>query len=249
MVDVLERGDIFFVYRPRVQEESAEGLEDVQRSYMVLSPEGKQRHRLILLGQKRLPAIRDGGDRVWGYVDMVERDPRKVDDELGRQTYTTRTRGVRTRPEARPAGEGVYAILRHDDHTHLAYELELPRRPGEVQEELEIEQEGSYIISVKNPEAPSPPGVGLRGDRKVDFPRRLQEQFRARRFADVDPPELLDYEGAEVLLIGAEEDVSEELGIQLNPERESLNTAEIFTRLKMERREHPTEPLTRGEWR
>ena len=29
MVDVLERGDIFFVYRPRVQEDSAEGLEDV----------------------------------------------------------------------------------------------------------------------------------------------------------------------------------------------------------------------------
>ena len=249
MVDLLERGDIFFIYRPRVQEESAESLEDVQRSYMVLSPKGKQRHRLIVLGQKRLPEIHDGGDRVWGYVDMVERDPRNVEEELGRQTYETKTRGERTRPEARPAGEGVYAIVRHDDHTHLAYELELPRKPGEVQEELEIEPEASYIISIKNPEAPSPPGVGLRGERKVDFPRRLQEQFRGRRFADVDPPEMLDYVGAEVLLIGADEDVSEELGIQLNPERESLNTAEIFTKLKMEKREHPIEPLTKGEWR
>jgi hypothetical protein len=249
MVDVLERGDIFFVYRPRVQEDSAEGLEDVQRSYMVLSPEGKQRHRLIVLGQKRLPKIRDGGDRVWGYVDMVERDPRKIEDELDRQTYRTKTRGQRVRPEARPAGEGVYAIVRHEDHTHLAYELELPTRPGEVQEELEIEPEASYIISIKNPDAPSPPGVGLRGERKVDFPRRLQEQFRGRRFADADPPELLDYEGAEVLLIGAEEDVSEDLGIQLNPERETAETAQIFTKLKLEKGEHPTEPLTKGEWR
>src|SRR5438105_4516667 len=148
MVDVLERGDIFFVYRPRVQQESAESLEDVQRSYMVLSPEGKQRHRLIVLGQKRLPEIREGGHRVWGYVDMVERDPRKLEDELDRQTYTTKTRGERTRPEARPAGEGVYAIVRHNDHTHLTYELELPRQPGEVQEELAIEPEGSYIISI-----------------------------------------------------------------------------------------------------
>jgi hypothetical protein len=249
MVDVLERGDIFFVYRPRVQEESAEGLEDVQRSYMVLSPEGKQSHRLIVLGQKRLPEVRDGGDRVWGYVDMVERDPRKIRDELGRQTYSTKTRGERVRPEARPAGEGVYALVRHEDHTHLAYELELPKRPGEVQEALEIEPEASFIISIKNPDAPSPPGVGLRGERKVDFPRRLQERFRGRRFADADPPDLLDYEGAEVLLIGAEEDVSDELGIQLNPERETLDTAEIFTELRLRKGEHPTEPLTKGEWR
>ena len=248
-VEVLERGDIFFVYRPRVQEESAEGLQDVQRSYMVLSPEGKRRHRLIVLGQKRLPDIQDGGDRVWGYVEAVKPDPRKLEDALDRRTYRTKTRGERVQPEARPAGEGVYAIVRHDDHTHLAYELELPSQPGEVQEELEIEPEATYIISIKNPEAPSPPGAGLRGERKVDFPRRLRDQFRGRRFADADPPAFLDYEGAEVLLIGAEEDVSEELGIQLNPERETVETAEIFTKLKLEQDEHPIEPLTKGEWR
>src|SRR5919197_2789437 len=181
MVDVLERGDIFFVYRPRVQEESAEGLEDVQRSYMVLSPEGTQSHRLIVLGQKRLPEVRDGGDRVWGYVDMVERDPRKIRDELGRQTYRTKTRGQRVRPEARPAGEGVYAIVRHEDHTHLVYALELPTRPGEVQEAFHLEEEGSYILSVKNPEAPSPPGVGLGEPRRASFPKTLQARFRGRR--------------------------------------------------------------------
>jgi hypothetical protein len=30
MADVLERGNIYFFYRPRVQEREAEGIEDVQ---------------------------------------------------------------------------------------------------------------------------------------------------------------------------------------------------------------------------
>ena len=32
-------------------------------------------------------------------------------------------------PPARPAAEGIYAIVRHGDHTHLAYVIELPQRP------------------------------------------------------------------------------------------------------------------------
>jgi hypothetical protein len=249
MTQVLERGNIYFVYRPKVQEEMPEGLEDVQRTYVVLSPYGKRRHRLIVLGQKHLPEIREGGERVWGYVNKVGREPREIEDELEQETYGTKTRGERVRPAARPAGEGIYAIVRHGDHTHLAYALELPPRPGKVQGELEIGPEGSYVLSVKNPERPSPPGVGLRGDRKADFPEHLQGRFRGRRFMDVDPPELLDYEGAEVLLVGAAEDVSDELGIRLDPQRETADTAEIFNQFKLERDQHPTEPLFRGEWR
>jgi hypothetical protein len=249
MADVLENGDIYFTYRPRVQEESPEGLEDVQRTYMILSPKGKQRHRMIVLGQKRLPDVHDGGDRTWGYVDLVTREPRDIEQELARQTYTTKTRGERVLPSARPAGEGVYAIVRHEDHTHLAYALELPSHMGDVQEELQIEPEASYIVTVKNPDQPSPPGVGLRGERQPNFPRQLEKRFRGRRFADVDPPELLDYEGTELVLIGADEDVSDELGIRLDTEHETTTRADIFTQLKLDRHEHPTEPLFKGEWR
>jgi hypothetical protein len=32
--------------------------------------------------------------------------------------------------EAGPAGEGRYAIVDHDGHTHLVYALELPQEPG-----------------------------------------------------------------------------------------------------------------------
>jgi hypothetical protein len=97
----------------------------------------------------------------------------------------------------------VYALVRHDDHTHLAYALELPSKPGEVQEELEILPEASYIITVKNPEQPSPPGVGLDEAQQAELPNRLEARFRGRRFVPVDPPEFLDPEGAELILIGA----------------------------------------------
>jgi hypothetical protein len=36
----LEEGDIFFFYRPRVEEEHPEGLGDVQRFGLVLRPRG-----------------------------------------------------------------------------------------------------------------------------------------------------------------------------------------------------------------
>jgi hypothetical protein len=149
---------------------------------------------------------------------------------------------------ARPAGEGVYTIARHDDHTHLAFALELPEQPGEVQEELNIPREGSYIITVKNPDVDAPPGIGLPEEGRAELPRRLRERFDGRRFVPVDPPDFLDREGAEFVLIGADEDVFEELGVRLSPEHETLETAELFNDLRMKRSEHPLRPLFEGRW-
>jgi hypothetical protein len=171
-----------------------------------------------------------------------------VTEALTPETYRTKTRGERTQPAARPAGEGVYAIVRHGDHVHLVYALELPAKPGAVQDELNIEGEGSYIFSVKNPEAPAAPGAGLDEPRQASFPKALQERFRGRRFVEVDPPDLLDYEGAEVLLIGASDDVSEALGVQLHPQEETAATAEIFKDLRLQRSQHPMKPLFEGAW-
>jgi len=103
-------------------------------------------------------------------------------------------------------------------------------------------------VSVKNPEAPSPPGMGLHETRRATFPKQLQERFRGRRFIPVDPPEFLDHEGAEILLVGARQDVYAELGVKLDPERETETTAEIFRDLKMERSLHPLTPLFKGKW-
>ena len=117
-----------------------------------------------------------------------------------------------------------------------------------MQRALNIVKEGSYIVVVKNPKAPSPPGSGLDETRRATFPKRLQERFAGRRFIPVDPLDFLDYEGAEILLVGARQDVFAELALQLNPEHETEATAEIFNDLKMERSLHPLTPLFKGNW-
>lgn len=247
-VQTLEKGDIYFFYRPRVEEKSPESLSDVQRFYVVLSPGDK--YRLLVIGHKKLPKPEAGGRRkFWGFADMVRKDPKAITEELSPAEYGTKTRGERHLPGARPAGEGVYQILRHGDHTHLVFELELPEEPGPVQEELQLEEEASYIISVKNPEAGGQRAPGLSDEKKAKFPKKLRDIFRGRRFADVDPPEFLDHEGAEFVLVSASGDIDKELGIELDTEKETLDSAELFKDLKMDKGKKPVEPLLTGEWK
>jgi len=248
-VETLERGNIYFIYQPRVEQEQAQGPEDVQRLYMVLSPHGRKMYRMAIVGHKRMPQPEESGrDQYWGFIDKVATEPTDIENEFDPAKYRTKTRGEREIPPARPAGEGVYRILRHGDHTHLVYTLELPVEPGEVQRALQLEKEASYIITVKNPEKGSPRAAGLSEDRQARYPESLQERFRGRRFFDIDPPDFLDHEGCEFLLVSASADISEELGIELNAQRETEDTAEAFNDLRMERSQHPVKPLLKGEW-
>jgi hypothetical protein len=59
---IVEHGDLFFFYRPKIDAAEVKELEDVGRFYMVTSPEQdhgtastKHINRLFLLGQKHLP--------------------------------------------------------------------------------------------------------------------------------------------------------------------------------------------------
>jgi hypothetical protein len=51
--------------------------------------------------------------------------PAALNEGLGAKQYETKTRGVRPVAAVRPAAEGVYAIVRFGDHTHLAYGVDL----------------------------------------------------------------------------------------------------------------------------
>jgi ribosomal protein S6 len=245
----LEEGDIFFLYRPKVEEENPKGEEDVQRFYMVLRPKGGHLHRLMVIGRKRLPdPNRAGRERFWGFVEQAAAEARPIAEELKEQRYSTKTRGERRVPAARPAGEGVYRIVRHGRATHLIYALELPKRTGEVQDELNIEEEASYVLSVKNPMQSRPDSGTERGAQDVRYPPDLQSVFRDRRFSEADPVRLLDYEGAEFLLVAAGEDAEEETGVKLHPQDETPDTADIFRELRLERSRHPAAPLFKGYW-
>jgi hypothetical protein len=246
-VRVRERGDIYFAYRPKIDGQAAESFDDVQRLYMILSPRGRDSYRLLIIGGKRLPAVDGRGDRkAWAFVEKVASQAQEVEDELDPKSRLTKTRGERQIPAARPAGEGVYTIVRHSRHTHLAYALELPPEPGEVQRALNIVEEGNYVVAVKNPKARM--ASGLDETRRATLPRPLQNLFRGRRFIPLDPPKFLDHEGTEILLVGARKGAPAELGIELDREQETEATAEIFSDLGMEKALHPAAPLLEGKW-
>jgi hypothetical protein len=243
---ILERGDIYFLYRPRVQRSEAHGFADVERLYIVLKPWRTHKYRFIIAGRKKLPDPEEH-NRFWAFVWKVFHDRAALNEELGAKEYETKTRGERFVPPARPAAEGIYAIVTHGNHTHLAYVLELPKRQGPVERELNIKREASYVIAVKNPEVESPPGLGLKVH-EARFPEGLQEKFQGRRFHPVDPPEFLDYEGAELLLIGASENAEQELGIEFRPDAQDEHNADILRDLKLPR-EVVREPLFQGQWK
>jgi hypothetical protein len=242
-----ERGHIYFAYRPKIDVEEARGLEDVERFYAILSPQGREPYRLLVVGQKRLPATTGAEDRKgWAFVEKVSTHAEEVEDELDPKNRLTRTRGLRHIPAGRPAGEGVYAVARHNNHTHLAYVLELPPVLGPVQQAFHILPRAAYVVAVRNPKTDS--AVGLDPARRAKLPRPLQNRFRGRRFIPLDPPDFLDHEGTEIFLVGTRDDALTELGVELEPQHEDLATAGIFTDLQLEESVHPLEPVAKGEW-
>ena len=181
-------------------------------------------------------------------VVLASEDPEEIRRELSAKRYLKETRGERILAAAKPVGEGRYALVRHEDHTELAYVLEAPEQPAPAQEEFEIKKEASYVMAVRNPDVPVPPGAPAPSE-PPNYPKRLKEKFGSHRWIFVDDVELLNYPHAQVLLIGAHaEGVQEELGIKIDEERETATTAEVFRRLHLNRKETPLEPLFKGRF-
>ncbi|KAF5937397.1 hypothetical protein HYC85_024903 [Camellia sinensis] len=142
-IEILERGEIYFFYRPKVDKE-AHSPDDVQRFHIVLrpdldlEPEDNPRHsgkegqakpfnkkeevnvetqpllRLIIMGRKSLPDPSKKGRPYWGFVDMVTTTIEDVKNALKGGEYDARTKGHRHNPPGRALGEGIYRILRHN---------------------------------------------------------------------------------------------------------------------------------------
>tara|TARA_R110000850_G_scaffold150497_1_gene273116 strand:+ start:14509 stop:15270 length:762 start_codon:yes stop_codon:yes gene_type:complete len=247
-VEVLEKGHIYFFYRPKIDvKDDIKNKEDVQNFYCALSPKDDKHSRLLIIGKEALPEL-SNHEKFWGFVSRASISKKQIKEELESYTYQTKTKGKREQPAARPCGEGVYRILQHDDHTHLVYALEYPKKRDEVQKAFNIEREGNYIINVKNPEKGQPKNAGMPQDQKADFPKRLTEKFEDRRFVPVNPSDFLNYENAEILFIGINEDIKKELGVELKPEKESRKNADIYNDLNLDKEENPVAPLFKGKW-
>lgn len=256
-VQILERGNILFFYRPKQGVLHPRSPDDLERAYFMLLPDDQRSHknRLFNLAHGVFPAIVPGlalpEERVWAFAQDVSQDPREVLLNLERNIPAPpEPSGQRARPWARAAGQGRYAITRHDDHTHLAYRLSRPRRVGEVQKEMGIEPEASYVISVKEPFAPSE----IELEQKPSYPQTLRNKFDGLGWVAAEPTDFLDYQYTQILLIGARTDVEEELGITLDADAENRAEKEVLQLLQKEEKEAAAEgvsllePLTEGRW-
>jgi hypothetical protein len=218
---------------------------------MITAPEDNTRYRLFLIGQKQLPEIVEGKstseEKNWALNILTTSNPKDIQRELLPAEYTTETRGKRRLAAAVPAGEGKYVIAKHDNHTEFAYVLELPETPGPTQREFELKKEASYIISVKNPDVKVPGFVA--SEKNPDFPKTLKEKFGDKRWINVEEPDFLNYENTQLLLIGArKKNVEEELGIDLDEEKETEKSSDLFKELKVRKDQVPLKPLLKGKF-
>lgn len=216
LVRRLEGGRVAFVMRPRV-----EGAAGVQSFSLLLSPDRGEIHRRIVVGKKRMPEP-GANEREWAFIDKLARSRGELLADLGPRTYTTKTRGVRHQPGARILAQGRYAIVEHAEHAHVTYALDEDSERNELHDALNVARQGSVIAAVFNPIAKWSRQATLRYGGDPDdaspfgepslFPEELQARFGDKRFLPLEPV-FLDYEGAELVLIGAEDEVRPELAI------------------------------------
>ena len=243
---ILEQGDIYFFYRPKKGAEEVKGIEDVRRFFMVTAPEESQLYRLFVIGKKSLPEIREtearASERYWARVGGIFKDASELTKELSSDEF-------RRGDAARPVGEGKYAIVRHhQNHTELAYVLELPNEPGEAQKELGIEKEASYVISVINPKIPKQSNLPST-DEPPKYPQEVLNEFNeTENFVSLSKDtKFIDFQNAQIILIGAREGrdvIKNEIGIEIKEEQSS---PDIFDKLKLRREQVPIRPLTEGK--
>lgn len=190
MVDVLERGDISFFFRPRVQPAeapiAAAATEPGVQSFFLVLSAAHGVHRRVRVGRKRMPV--SPGERLWARVERVGTLQRVLADQLEAEEYSTKTRGDRYQPGARPVGRGCYALARHDDHVHLVYRVD--QRELDVPDEVRVADAGSDIVLFER----TAPGSAV--------------------WTTEGEVGVLDAEGCEIVIVGAG-DEPEALGIEV----------------------------------
>lgn len=193
-MEVLERGDIRFFWRPAVQAADAPIVKGDDReppgvqSFFLLLSSADGTHRRVRIGKKRMPST--SRQRFWARVERVGSFGRAIGDQLESEHYTTKTRGERFQPGARPIAAGCYAFVQHDDHCHLAYRLDSVEL-DDIPDEVRVAEAGSHVVLFER------------------VPRTKATWTTA------GSPAMLDEEGAECVLVGVDDDPEGELGIDI----------------------------------
>jgi hypothetical protein len=97
-------------------------------------------------------------------------------------TYSTKTRGERYQPPARPVAQGEYELVRHDEHVHLSYRVDPTGDRDVLVRDVGVAEQGSFVLLFK------------------------RRRGRGVWTTEGDPLAELDREDAEVVLVAASAD-------------------------------------------
>ncbi|KAF6825659.1 hypothetical protein CPLU01_10159 [Colletotrichum plurivorum] len=208
--NVLEKGIIYFFIRARVNtEDQPEEVDDIARTHIILRPLAPDSKlgdgpigdagntRLLALPKKVLPE--SGRDRFMAFVEKSGASFAELKEGFLSGADNQTKAGTSHSPAATPVGEGVYVVTSTGRETHLAYMLTLPSTPGEVQDDLGIKEQGSFILSTKNPKFPGPANARL--PESPDFSEEIKNEFGDLRWSPTKPAHL-DFANAQILMIG-----------------------------------------------
>jgi hypothetical protein len=210
-VRTLENGSIYFWYRPFEGEDRPVG-DNAERFYMVLNPAWQPLYRMVMLGKKKPRPRHPNGKNVWGVVRRIAAFPEQIENELT-GNCCTKSRRERELRAPRLLGQGLYSIQRSGHDAHLMYSLDLPHHSsGSIPKGLQLIPKGDYILKIKNPDMPFPPGLGMQEELTAQYPNRLQKVFDDSGFSEADLTELLNYEGTGLLLAAADAAVTKKSG-------------------------------------
>lgn len=120
---IVERGHIYFFYRPRIDVTAPKSFEDVARLYILLAridsrdlvqQKGKRKadteaserfYRWIRIGKKKMPSTTEH-NRFWGLIEEATPKLEVVHELIGSVEYSTITQGERITNPCRIAGAG-----------------------------------------------------------------------------------------------------------------------------------------------
>ncbi|KAI9045522.1 uncharacterized protein KD926_007938 [Aspergillus affinis] len=246
--NILEKGIIYFFYRPRVNTSKPHSINDIARSFIVLRPtplgatlgeeqgtvEAGSKCRLLALPKKKFPT--SGNEKDMAFVEKAGQSVKALHDSfMAGGKYETATQGERSIEEARPFAEGVYAITSEKRASHLAYILTIPDKIGTLQEDFGLYGRGSWIVQSKNPKQPGPSYAAL--PEGPEYPEQILEKFGDYRWRPLEP-DFIDYPNAQILMIG---DSTNDLGKATTADPADKKDGEEQPGEELEKFEHENE--------
>lgn len=243
-ISTIDCGTVYFFYRPKIDQEQAANLSEVQRFFLIFKPDKSSNYIELIVGKKKMPVQQQ--ETFFCYVENVYEDQSQVVDALGDSNYQTVTQGSRHESTVRCVGQGRYALIGHDGHTHFCYDLSRPKVCGDVQKAFALEQSGDFLITVKNPKFKENVTLGLDDDQKAQYPDDLQKLFGDNHFHPLSTVDFLFNIGAEILLIGKHSSDLETP--QIKPCLKTLQKDDLVKVLSKENDETVTLPLNEKIW-